>query len=321
MPITFSSHHPFATLSDSNVDKVLAANTLNEATKITSLSELINRIIDWFQGGTQYQTIKELFETIQSIKGEGNAPESNRLAKFLELRALVLAEHRRAFTLEITERNVNQDWGYTLKVDSFNLYACDEVFEKTQSHDERDNFVKFHAVNIRMNAETAFQAFKVLEDPREFIECNIEFMVDGEAGQDALKEKLDTSAYSKENFIGFKASNDPASFIACFKKGEELEFSNRTPTHSELRGILLKNALEKSEYANLKDLVLQGHLTEKDAMLQYALTPVRLEFYTPLTMDCVLNDQELLALNKELASVQVGNTNLAKLWGLNTDEL
>ena len=172
-----------------------------------------------------------------------------------------------------------------------------------------------------MDAEEVLESMSnILEDPKEFIECNVQCMVDGVEGQNLLKQKLDDSAYSKDNFIGFKESSNPAAtFIVCFKGGKELEFSNRASTNSELRGALLKDALANGVYANLKELVSQGHLTEKDAMFKYALAPTKNNFYVPLDKDTLLDERELLTLNRELASTKLGNTTLAKLWGISID--
>jgi len=201
------------------------------------------------------------------------------------------------------------------------LYECEKVFEKTGSPSERDKLPSFHAKKIGRDAEEVLESMSnILEDPKEFIECNVQCTVVGVEGHNLLKQKLDNSAYSKDNFIGFKKSSTPAaSFIVCFKGGKELGFPNRASTNSALRGALLKDALENGVYANLRGLISQERLTEKDAMFKYVLAPTKNNFYVPLDKNALWDKQKLFTLNRELASTKVGNTTLAKLWGISID--
>ncbi|HGJ5857369.1 hypothetical protein QE197_20270 (plasmid) [Arsenophonus nasoniae] len=166
MSITFSTPDINLALNESKLNQVLTANTLEEATRLNNLYDLIDKIIDWFNGGVKHETIKDLFFAIQDIKNEDTiSPEFNRLEKFIELRKLANPEHQSKFTLEISEKDVNDDWGYKLKIDDFTLYSCDKVFEKTKSYEERAKLPFFCAKKTMIEVEGVYNKFKdTLED-------------------------------------------------------------------------------------------------------------------------------------------------------------
>ncbi|MDR5610892.1 MULTISPECIES: hypothetical protein [unclassified Arsenophonus] len=166
MSITFSTPNINLALNESKLNQVLTANTLEEATRLNNLYDLIDKIIDWFNGGVKHETIKDLFFAIQDIKNEDTiSPEFNRLEKFIELRKLANPEHQSKFTLEISEKDVNDDWGYKLKIDDFTLYSCDKVFEKTKSYEERAKLPFFCAKKTMIEVEGVYNKFKdTLED-------------------------------------------------------------------------------------------------------------------------------------------------------------
>lgn len=194
-----------------------------------------------------------------------------------------------------------------------------KTYETINSASEKT--INIHAKKIGVEVKKIFKSYQgILQDPSKFINANISCMVDGKEKQNSLKEKLEDTSYSKENFIGFKESKNPSeTFIACFKNEKELEFSNRNPTNNELRGYLLKTALGNNNYANLMELVSKGHLTENDNMLKYALSITKNNCYNNLKHENLLNEQEMIILNKELSAMKIGNTTLDKLWGLKVE--
>ncbi|HGJ5863626.1 MAG TPA: hypothetical protein ACHBZ9_00320 [Arsenophonus nasoniae] len=318
MSITFSTPHINLTMNESKLHQVLTANTLEEATKINNLSDFIDKIIDWFKGGVKHQTIKNLFFSIQDIKNEDKInPESNRLEKFIELRSLVNPEHQSKFTLEIGEKDVNNDWGYKLKIDGLTLYECDKVFEKTHSYEEKVNLPIFCAKKIMMEVEGNYNKFKEkLENKESFITSKIKDMIVDEEAQRILKENLYDSAYSNENFIGFgKSNNKKQTFIARFNNGKEIEFSNIAPINSELRGLMLRRLLENSNYKNLNELILSNHLTEQDSLFKRTITD-NIVYYQITQNNLYFDEKEKEVFHKELSHIKVGNTTLIKLWNI-----
>lgn len=53
MSITFSTPDINLALNESKLNQVLTANTLEEATRLNNLYDLIDKIIDWFNGGVK----------------------------------------------------------------------------------------------------------------------------------------------------------------------------------------------------------------------------------------------------------------------------
>ncbi|PAV02521.1 hypothetical protein CBG25_10365 [Arsenophonus sp. ENCA] len=95
------------TISDSKFNQILAANSLNEATKIKNVSDFIDSIMDWFKGGVRRQKIEQLFETIQDVKNtDVSNPESTRLEKFIQLRKLALPKHYNQFKSRVSHRHI-----------------------------------------------------------------------------------------------------------------------------------------------------------------------------------------------------------------------
>lgn len=307
MPLDFSN------LSKTQIDRALTSNNLEEVTKIRSLKELIDKIIDWFQGGIQHSTITELFYSISDVKrSDLMKKDSKRLAEFLEIREKVLPQYRDQFVLEV-RTDLSGSWGFTLKTADVIIYES----ENNSGFLNREELPIFCAKKIIMELENTFNSMKdMLEDPRNYLESNIECMVDGKEKQAALSLILDDPAYSKANFIEIRNGSRDDVFIAYFAGGKELEFSNRASTNSELRGFLLKTALVNDEYSNLRELASDGHLTEKDVLLKYAMNVPFNNYYVPLSDKTgeILNPMELEILKSEIAPIQLGKTTVGKLW-------
>jgi hypothetical protein len=144
-----------------------------------------------------------------------------------------------------------------------------------------------------------------------FIDGNLQCMVDNEAKRDQLRSLLDDSFYSKENFREIRTvGSDSRIFEAVFSNGTEektLEFSNRVGTIGEFRGEVLKGALQERSYKNLREFVSFGHLTEIDSLLRYTVTPCKSELG-------LVDSEKLIKLQAVLAEIKVGNTTLDKFW-------
>lgn len=118
---------------------------------------------------------------------------------------------------------------------------------------------------------------------------DLETMCDDIQERQRVANLLDDPQYSKDNFVGCvvnqprssngtrirsgvdaNSQNDKPTFTAKFKGGLELTFSNRISTKRELRGPILKQLLENSNYGNLRELIESTHNSEKDTGLIYA---------------------------------------------------
>lgn len=313
MAISFSSTTTPLTISDNKFNQILGANSLNEATKIKNVSDFIDSIIDWFKGGVKRQKIEQLFDAIQDVKnGAVSNPESNRLEKFIELRKMALPKYHNQFKLEITPRDANEDWGYQLKVGDFNLYNCDKVFEKTRSIDERDQLANFHVKNISMKLEEALS----VENPeiKQLLNFTIRCLAGSEKEQNSLREKLDDSAYSKDNYLGIKNSNKPNELIAAFKNDKQLVFSIRT---GKLEKNLLKNTLANKEYNNLREMFFNQYTSINDPLFIDILQQIKADVYDPITQDSAyLSEQQRAIVNEKLSVIKIGDKTLAELWAL-----
>lgn len=313
MAISFPSTTTPLTISDKKFHQILGANSLNEATKINNVSDFIDSIIDWFKGGVKRQKIEQLFETIQDVKNSAvSNPESNRLEKFIELRKMALPKYHNQFKLEITPKDANEDWGYQLKVGDFTLYNCDKVFEKTKSIDERDQLANFHVKNISMKLEEALSAEN--PDIKQLLNFTIRYTAGSEKEQNSLREKLDDSAYSKDNYLGIKNSNKPNELIAAFKNDKQLIFSIRT---GELENNFLKNTLANKQYDNLREMFFNQYTSISDPLFIDILQQTKADVYDVITQDnAYLSEQERAIVNEKLSAIKIGDKTLAELWAL-----
>lgn len=306
------------TISDSKFNQILAANSLNEATKIKNVSDFIDSIMDWFKGGVRRQKIEQLFETIQDVKNtDVSNPESARLEKFIQLRKLVLPKHYNQFKLEITPKDANDDWGYKLKVGNFTLYQCDKIYEKTKNINEREQLADFHVKNICMKLEEALSVEN--PDTKQLLDFSIRRYSGGsEKNQHSLLKKLDDSGYSKDNFLGVKDSNKPNEFIALFKNDKQLVFSSKT---GELGNNFLRNTFAGQNYNNLRELFFSQYTIENEPFFINILQQAKMDFYDPITQDAsYLSEQEHAIVNAKLSAIKIGDKTLDRLWGLSLNQ-
>lgn len=320
MEITFSTTNAQLAINDKKINQIFSANTINEATKTKSISDIVESIIDWFKGGVKREAIKELFLTIQDVKNTNDScGELNRLERFIELRNMALPEHYSKFTLEITPKDINQDWGYKLKVGDITLYQCDKVFEKTRNPEERNKISDFHAKNIVMKLQEAFIQTGDFSD-KEFLNASIRCAVDGNEKQHALREKMDDNAYGQKNLLYINKGENPNEFIAVFKENKEIVFSNRISSNNELRGKNLMKLLLNGDYRNLREAFLSQYRTENDSLLKGTTQPTKRDFYDQVINNSFnLSTDEISDLNDKIKNINVGNTTLEKLWGISSD--
>ncbi|WP_440867930.1 hypothetical protein [Symbiopectobacterium purcellii] len=320
MAITFSTTNAILAINDKKINQIFSTNNLKEATKAESISDIVDLIIDWFKGGVKREAIKELFLAVQNVKNTNDScSELNRLERFIELRNMALPEYYSKFTLEITPKDINQDWGYKLKVGDLTLYQCDKVFEKTRNLEERNKISDFHAKNIAMKLQEAFIQTGDFSD-KEFLNASIRCAVDGNEKQHALRAKMDDNAYGKKNLIDIGEGGDSSEFIAFFKENKEVVFSNRTSSNNELRGNNLMNLLLNGDYRNLREAFLSQYRTENDFLLKGTTQPTKRNFYDQVINNYPsLSKDEIFDLNDKIKNINVGNTTLGKLWGISSD--
>ncbi len=166
-----------------------------------------------------------------------------------------------------------------------------------------------HVGEFRTGLQDARNFMQQGNSLQNFTATCIQCMSDAPTTQQFLTDNLNNPAFGSDGFTGIQDHpTDPARFIANFGT-EQIEFSNRNPTNSELRGEILKRELSEGNFQNLGDLISRNHLTEKDAMLVYCSTPPvrelesRISQYPP-----AMKNQIMAAIFNE----PIGNTTVGR---------
>lgn len=156
------------------------------------------------------------------------------------------------------------------------------------------------------------QSFLGEHTAESFAETCIQTMSDDTHVQEMLRANLDNPLYSSERFTGIEPHpTDSSKFIAKFGE-EQIEFSDRQSTHTELRGTSLREQLTHGDYQNLGDLIGKNYLTNKDSVILYAFNPAIMN----LTQRMEGWPQEMRSQVIEAVSHQaIGNTTIGEAFG------
>lgn len=164
--------------------------------------------------------------------------------------------------------------------------------------------VDHHAREFRTGLEESRQ-FMQHHSLQNFTEACTQCMSDDPSTRQFLTENLNNPAFGRNQFTGVEDHpGNPGIFIAKFGD-QQIEFSNRVSSNLELRGEILKHELSEGNFQNLGELIGRNHLTEKDSVLTYCLTPPVLELTSRISQyPPAIRDQIISAIVNE----PVGNT-------------
>lgn len=109
-------------VSAQRIDRIKNADSLEQASKMNILDRLIDTI---FRGGAKKEAIRELY----SVLCENNSGTPNQMRAFLDMRKLVLPEHRDRLRLEVTD-HADGSCDYTLLLDKQEIYKKEGVRAK-----------------------------------------------------------------------------------------------------------------------------------------------------------------------------------------------
>lgn len=141
------------TLNPSRIDRILHANNVDEATKMG----LLDKIIDWFQGGVKRNTIEHLYEKIINIKSNEFklTSETDRLKDFIELRSFVRPEHRDQFkyNFRVSENGGREKIGCEFLIADAKIYYNTDM----SNFSDLENKDLFFTEKMKMDIEDSFR--------------------------------------------------------------------------------------------------------------------------------------------------------------------
>ncbi|MGI4857619.1 MAG: hypothetical protein ACRYHA_12045 [Janthinobacterium lividum] len=190
-------------------------------------------------------------------------------------------------------------------------HSASPVYTDTLDEHEDGQFPRLVSAAIAMEIEALkCQHDAHIRDPAAYMRGNIDTMTDNPAHKAWLEASADAPGYGSEDFTGIRDGVPGATFIAMFG-AREVTFSDRGNEHAELRGVLLREALSRTTFATLGEIMRRGHMTASDPTLRYMM-PVLKGAYEPALDD--LSAPERAAVKREVASIPVGMTTLGALW-------
>lgn len=168
--------------------------------------------------------------------------------------------------------------------------------------------VEGHVSDFRTGLQDA-RGFMQQHSLQNFTAACTQCMSDDPTTQAFLTANLDNPAFGSDQFTGIQDHpTDAKKFIATFG-AQQIEFSNRGNSNLEFRGGILKKELSGANFQNLGDLISRNHLTEKDSVLTYCLTPPVLELtsrisqYPPAMRNRIID---------AIANEPIGNTTVGR---------
>jgi len=166
-----------------------------------------------------------------------------------------------------------------------------------------------HVRNFRTGLQDSRQFLGQTHSLENFTVACTQCMSDDPTTQQFLTDNLNNPDFGKDKFTGIEDHpTDATKFIAKFG-GQQIEFSNRSTSNLELRGGILKKELSEGNFQNLGDLISKNHLTEKDSVLTYCLTPPVLELSSRISQyPPAMKNQIIDAIVNE----PIGNTTVGR---------
>ena len=127
---------PISNLNAVQISQVASADSLDDATKMN----LLDKIIDWFKGGVQYNALKRLFDKITGVKEQAGSSqqkdfyaEKDRMETFAALRNLALPEHRDQFKFQLVRSKEKETFECTIRIGNVDVYKNDNILGRSDS--------------------------------------------------------------------------------------------------------------------------------------------------------------------------------------------
>lgn len=108
-------------MSDSRVDRLLNANSLEEAQQMG----IIDRLIDYIFGGGKREAIAEAYTAITKNEDASADADTRKLSRFESLKSLALPEHADKFKTSVTIDNAAGKWGYEFSIDNTSIFKSE----------------------------------------------------------------------------------------------------------------------------------------------------------------------------------------------------
>lgn len=143
-------------LNPSRIDRIVDATNLDDATKMG----LFDKIIDWFKGGVKRSAIEQLYNTISEVRGSNGTSEHERLQAFMELRSLVVPEHRDKFQF-IFSIHKNETRTDRLECEFIIADKCIHYNHDISNYDDLENKDLFFSERIKIDIEDSFRTKNV----------------------------------------------------------------------------------------------------------------------------------------------------------------
>ncbi len=293
-------------LNDHRIEKIITASTLNEASKMGFLDS----IRDWFHHGIKRETITGLYQQLAM-------PDQNQLYehqtvkiahRFNRLREMAHDSCQPYFAIDIFQNSEKQgQWSYTLNIDEHHIYQSEPM-----DYSHENQFSTFCALKCAMDFNNSLYQYRSELSLDKLIQGRLACMADDKNTQRYLTEHLDDARYSRKNFCGYEVNADDKNQLIVKFQQDSLLVSNRAATTYEFRGQRLKDALKTSSFNNLRALLSDGHMTQKDdTLLRLAASPKK-------ELRTMIGDEGMHA--SEVRSVawnnKAGETTLGALWSL-----
>jgi hypothetical protein len=266
-------------LNESRVDRILNAKTLGEAQRMG----VFDRMSDWFRGGVKAEAIRQIYDQITSPAAH-EAQACAMLQRFEKLRALATDEHQTAFNVQHHEGLGPQSnqWAYSFELGGTEVFHSGPLDDASghSSKDFKNQMGLFQGVRDtvrQLKTGLSEELKQQLYDVNAFVRARISTMTDDEGLQKKLAQQLDDPVFSKRNFRHMVEVEPGKSFQAVFQlPGQEgtvsLDLSDRRASADEFRSHTLRQALQGGTYANLRELLSQGHLGRTDNQLRYCMS-------------------------------------------------
>ncbi len=293
-------------LNDHRIEKIIRAHSLNEASQMGLLDSILDR---FFHNEVKKTTITTLYQQL-AIPDESNLYEYHPIkiaSRFNTLRTMAAEEYQSHFNIDVfrDEKNDNQ-WSYALNIENTLFYQS-----KPLDYHYNNHFNTFCALKYVMNFNNDFYQYREEITLDKFIQRRISCLSDETRVREYLAQHLDDDRYSRYNFVASTINPGDKNQLLVKFQDDVLVVSNRASSRHEFRGRILQEVLETASFNNLRELLSNGHMTQKDeALLMLAVSSKR------DLMDMIGNEIHSDEVRTVAYNTKVGNTTLGALWNL-----
>jgi len=163
---------PISNLNAVQISQVASADSLDDATKMN----LLDKIIDWFKGGVQYNALKQLFDKITDVKEQAGSSqqkdfyaERDRMEAFAALRNLALPEHRDQFKFQLFRSKEKETFECTIRIGNVDVYKNDNILGRSDSPERFELVLGKYGMDLedacrRDGSESIFELLKDISD-------------------------------------------------------------------------------------------------------------------------------------------------------------